>query len=657
MDLSDIMAEAIRPQPRLKLSDWAERRRRLTSREAAEPGPWRNERTPYLREIMDCLSVEHPARTVVFMAGAQVGKTEIGLNFLGYIIDQGLGNTMAVQPTLSLAQRWSTQRLSSMIDQSSLEIMDSKIAGGSNTMLLKVFNSGVLIITGANSAVGLRSMPAKYLFLDEISGYPASAGEEGDPVSLAERRTATFRAAKIFKCSTPKLEGSCRITTAFQETDQRYYQVPCPLCGAFQVLVEPRIQWPKGQHDLAMYVCEHCEEGIASRWKTWMLEHGKWVPTVADPDLQPGFHLAGLYSPWLTWADIAHEKHRAKEGGDETLQVFVNAVEGRPWRVQGDAMSWRSLYERRENYPIGTLPDQTAAFVTAGVDVQRYGLHVEVVAWAADKQSWSLDYRVLPGDPDADMVWDALSELLERQFVHEESGMTLPIGCMAVDSGYAASKVYNFCRRFSPRRVIAVKGQQLEAPLGMPKRLEITGRGERRKRTSALVWPVGVDFLKAELYGLLKRPKPTDEELADGGRFPNGYCHFPMYQEQFFQEITAEQLVQIVRRQTRRTDHIWQLIPGRRNEALDCRNYARAAASHLGLDNLVQRQINAPDEAARAADREAKAREAAKAESERRIAELRAGRDQPPPPFDLQPIKPAPKVKTRRPAFRMRQMF
>ncbi len=193
---SDILLQAwrdgLRPDPLLTVSEWADRHRVLSSRASAEPGRYRTGRTPYLREIMDCLSPSHPCRRVVFMKGAQVGATEAGNNFLGFIIHHAPGPVLAVQPTVEMAKRNSRQRIDTLIDESPIlreRVKPARSRDAGNTMLSKDFPGGTLVMTGANSAVGLRSMPARYLFLDEVDAYPASADEEGDPVALACART------------------------------------------------------------------------------------------------------------------------------------------------------------------------------------------------------------------------------------------------------------------------------------------------------------------------------------------------------------------------------------------------------------------------------------------------------------------------------------
>jgi phage terminase large subunit GpA-like protein len=250
-----------RPDPLLTVSEWADRYRMLAQRSSAEPGPWRTTRTPYLREIMDCLSPSSAVERIVFMKGAQIGATECGNNWISYVIHQAPGPIMSVQPTVEMAKRNSKQRIEPLIDESTALralVREARSRDSGNTILSKEFPGGVLVMTGANSAVGLRSMAARYLFLDEVDGYPGDVEGEGDPVNLAMARTRTFARRKIFLCSTPKITGMSRIEAAFEESDKRQYFVPCPVCREFQVLKFAQLRWPKGEWEKVVYVCEHC---------------------------------------------------------------------------------------------------------------------------------------------------------------------------------------------------------------------------------------------------------------------------------------------------------------------------------------------------------------------------------------------------------------
>jgi len=258
-------AAGARPDPLLTISQWADRYRWLSQRASAEHGRWRTERTPYLREIMDCLSPSSLIERVAFMKGAQIGGTECGNNWMGYVIHQAPGPMMSVQPTVEMAKRNSKQRIEPLIEESEVLrklVRDPRSRDSGNTVLSKDFPGGVLVMTGANSAVGLRSMAARYLFLDEVDAYPGDVEGEGDPITLAMARTRTFARRKVFLVSTPKITGMSRIEAAYEESDQRKYWVPCPTCREFQILKFAQLRWPKGDPQSAVYVCEHCGQEI-----------------------------------------------------------------------------------------------------------------------------------------------------------------------------------------------------------------------------------------------------------------------------------------------------------------------------------------------------------------------------------------------------------
>ena len=577
-------ALALRPDPRLNVSEWADAHRFLSQTASGEPGSWRTERTPYLREIMDCLSPSSPVEKVVFMKGAQIGGTEAGNNWIGYVIHHAPGPMLAVQPTVEMAKRWSKQRVASLIDSTPVlrdRVKEARSRDSGNTVQSKEFPGGILVMTGANSAVGLRSMPVRYLFLDEVDAYDFDVDGEGDPVSLASQRTITFGNRKIFLVSTPTIQGLSRIELEYEQSDRRRWWVPCPECEGRQVLDEKRLRWEKDRPETAAYYCIHCEAAIPSHRKPWMNSRGEWRADSPGDGKAAGFHLSGLNSPWLTWQQIAERKIAAKD--DAAMKVYVNTIEARTWTESGEAPEWQRLYDRREDYRIGAVP-AGGLFLTSGVDVQKDRIEVEIVAWGRERESWSVDYRVLPGDPVKPNVWAALDQLLAESFTHA-NGASLAILKLAIDTGYATQEVYDWVRRQAPDRVIAIKGvDRLSAAIGTPSHMDIMQSG-KRKRRGLLVWPVGASFGKSELYGCLRKERPTDEQLAAGERFPAGFCHFPKYGEEYFKQLTAERLVTV--KDKRGFPHReWRKLR-ERNEALDCRVYARAAASAVGIDRFT----------------------------------------------------------------------
>lgn len=589
----------LQPQPRLTVSEWADRNRVLGTRSSKETGPWRTTRFPYLREIMDCLSTTSPVQVVVFCKGSQVGGTECGNNWLGYVIDHAPGPMMAVLPSGDANTRKSRQTLDPLLeDTPSLraKVRAKKSRDPGNTTTLKVFPGGMLVLASAGSAPSLRQMAARFLFMDEIDGWPHSLEGEGDPEDLAERATRTYEEnRKVYKVSTPTVEGRSRITFAFRQTDRRYFHVPCPHCGAFQRIEWKRIRWEMGDDEdrldvaaelrnrkrVAWLECEHCQKRIDESSKTTMLAAGVWVPE--DPsrgDLVRGYHLSALYSPFgfYSWGSCV-ARHLEAKGNPEKLRVWVNQDLGETWKEQGDAPEWRTLYERRESYPTGIVPLR-AQLLTAGVDVQSDRIEVELQAWAPDFESWSVDYLVFPGQTEhEDAPWRELDLLLEREWPHEDGGEPVRIGALGIDTSYASQTVYGWLRRYGrSRRVFGLRGRVgTQILVGLPSFVDVHVGGKRIPR-GCRIWNVDTGVAKEQLYGWLHGRPP----VVPGHRFPIGYCHFPGYGPDYFKGITAEILVRR-RIKSGRIVHDWEK-KNERNEPLDCRVYSRAAAYLLGMD-------------------------------------------------------------------------
>jgi phage terminase large subunit GpA-like protein len=321
-----------------------------------------------------------------------------------------------------------------------------------------------------------------------------------------------------------------------------------------------------------------------------MLEHGEWRASAPGHRRTAGFHLSSLYSPvgWFSWADAAEMYEQARKTPD-LMKGFVNTVLGLPFEEEAEAPEWQRLYERRESYRIGLVPER-GLLLTAGVDVHKDRLEVEVVAWGRTKESWSVDYLVIDGDTARPEVWQRLDAVLARDWPHA-CGQTLPIRVMCVDAGYATQDVYAWVRRHpqaswgpagaavrQPRTAVAVKGRDQDTAL----LLSVSRADAGSRRRGLRVWSVGTPVAKGELYRWLKLEWPTEGALATGQTYPPGACHFPQYGEEYFKQLTAERLVtRLVKGFPRGS---WEKEPGRRNEALDCRVYARAAAAIVGID-------------------------------------------------------------------------
>lgn len=572
----------LKTDPVLTVSEWSDEYRFLPPT-SAEPGKFRMSRTPYNQEISDHLSVSSAVQVVVFKKCSQIGATETGNNWLGYIIDQAPAPTLYVMPTDTMMGDTSKGRIQPMIDTTPAiqkKIKPNKAKESGNTIQYKSFEGGFVKMVGANSPVGLASTAVKNVYLDEVDRYPLDVGGEGSAIKLAQTRTVTYGARKkIFITSTPTLDGTSAIDALFQTTGQRYFNVPCPLCGAEQPLIFELLRWEKGKYDNVNYECMHCHELIPEHHKTRMLSGGRWVASKPENEdgKTYGYHLNALYSPygWYSWADMAKEYDESENNIPDRI-TFINTKLGETYKQKGEVPDYQRLYALREKYEPKTC-FENVAFITAGVDVQADRLELEVVGWMKGKQSQSIDYRIIMGDTSNPDTWTKLETMLNETY-RRDDGVYMPISIMCIDTGYNTQHVYSFCSaNLVSGRVIPIKGRDgLATIYNAPSAVHYTRAGQ--KLNDIKVFNIGVSVVKSELYGWLKL-MPNDDKT-----FPDGYCHFPERDSDYFRGLTSEKL----ERNTNKKGFVkyeWTKIY-KRNEALDCRVYARAAAAIFGIDYL-----------------------------------------------------------------------
>lgn len=571
------------PPPRLTVSQWADSNRRLSSESSAKAGRWQTR--PYQREPMDEFTNSR-VHTIVLMVARQTLKTEVINNCLGYAIDQDPGPTLVVQFRDTDCKRFSKIRLAPMLRDTPClrnKVADVKSRESSNTFEYKAFPGGHLSLVASGSPGNLAALPIRYLFCDEIDKYPVSAGSSGDPISLAQGRQEEFWNRKTVLACTPTIARSSRIAAAYLESDQREYEPRCPTCGEFQVLRWAQVRWntalPREQQaESARYHCQGCGAAWADADRYRAVWDGRYRATAPFNGIA-GFRVSGLCRIGTRLAALV-EEFISRKDQPEALKTFVNEQLAELWEEKGEAPQDELLYERarRERYERGTVP-VGGLFLTAGVDVQKRYLQYEIVAWGRGKESWSIDYGTIEGNPQQPEVWAKLAALLNQGFPHE-AGFSMPIAKMAVDSGHATNDVYAWVRRQGDR-AIAVDGRPGgSVPVAFPSSVDVTVDG--RKITNGLkLWPVSTGLLKSELYGWLMLSMPSEEELNADVPYPPGFCHFPQYDVEFFKQLTAEHLVTRLVRGYPKPE--WQKTR-ERNEALDCRVYARAAAYVHGLD-------------------------------------------------------------------------
>jgi len=533
---------------------------------------------------------------------AQLGMTEAGNNWAGYTMHIDPGPMLLVMPTEGALKKNSRTRIEPMIEGTPVlkERTGRKGEKGTvNTVLEKEFPGGFLMMVAAQSPVGLSSTPVGKIMMDEVDRYPQSAGSEGSPVDLARARARTFSNKKIYLLSTPTTEGDSVIEAEFLKGDCQYYHVPCLHCDKLFVITFECFTWAEGRPETTRLACPNCGGLHEERHKTKMFaEKGfspegraEWIATqTSNNPKKVTMHISGYYSPagMYSWEDAIRDYLDIKNDVNKEIS-YTNTVKAETYKVNSEKIDPDNLYNRREDYEIGVVPEGVY-FLTMGVDIQRDRIEAEVVGWCMDRETYSVDYIIMYGDTkDAgNEVWQNLRDLINKNYPTTD-GYFMPIKLSCVDSsdGNYTKQVYDFCSSMGNDRVIPIKGRdKLDIMVSNPQILSVSKSG--KKVGSAKVWGVGVSLIKSELYGFLRLKAIRDE---DGGEtYPPGYCHFPDYPEYFFKMITAEVYEQRQDKTTKKISYEW-VKKFERNEALDCRVYARAAAFIIGIDRLKDKQL------------------------------------------------------------------
>jgi len=582
-DLLQAVGDAWAPDEDLLVHEWAEQRRTLSRKESPGcPGPWRNSRAPYAVEIQECLSPDHPARTVVWWASSQVAKTEVGNNFVGWAMDVAPASMLVVRPSESDARKWSRQRLRPMI-QSTATLREKVASGGGreggNSLFLVEFLGGILFVGWAGSATELASMPIAYLFLDEVDKYKRDVDGQGDAIAQAKQRTQNVRRAKIFIASTGTNEGESRIAQEYESGDKRRRWVPCPDCGEFQVLKWKQVQWEQDVEEVegggtrvvrhypetACYVCEHCGTcwNDAQRWAAEA--KGEWRAEKPFRGIA-SFHCWAAYSHFVRLQDLAEEWLDA-QGDHEKLKAFVNLKLGELWKEPSETLDPSDLRSRLAEYP-AEVPAGVAV-LTAAVDVQKNRLEAAVVGWGVGEEAWFITHQRLHGDPELPEVWAQLEAVLTRGYQHE-SGATLHIRHAFIDAQYKGPEaVYPFVRLREGRGVFAVRGMDSRAK-------EVFTQPKRRNKHGVRPVSLASWSLKDGILPRLQRQHPGPK-----------YIHFCQPRSvvdgmdaNFFEQFAAERVVQ-ERNGHGRMERVYKQV-AERNEAIDLTYMNYAAFLFLG---------------------------------------------------------------------------
>lgn len=576
----------------LTVSEWADKKRRLSPETSAEPGLWRTSRTPYLKEPMDCFT-DPKVHKIVMVAASQVGKSEFELNAIGYIIDQDPGTILYIHPSLDEARKFSKQRLNPMIrDCKALrnKVSEIKAKDSSNTILQKSFPGGSITLIGSNTPRALASTPARYVIGDEHDRWAKSAGAEGDPWELAERRQTTFYNRKAIDISTPTTRGASSIEVSFYQGTQERWCHLCPECEEYSEIDFDNIKFEHTMEKIGgrkvytvngpiNWICPKC--GCYIPEDRMRQQPAKWI--AANPNAYESgvrsFWLNAFSSPWTPWEKICLSFLEAKDDALR-LKVVWNTLLGKLWEERGELADEDTMLSRREDYGTnedGTpteLPDGVLC-LTMGVDTQDNRFEYEVVGYGKFGETWGIKRGFIMGRPDAEGTWQRLDDIIDHVY-RFKNGRGLKISITMIDSGgHFTQEVYEHARQRQVKRVFAIKGKGGE---GVPFTAPPTKVPIREdKRVTCWLYVLGVDAGKASIMSNLK----VEEAGAK-------YCHFPKreeagYNQDFFNGLLSEHL--ILTNTKRGNQWVWEKLPGhQRNEPLDCRNYANAGLRIINPD-------------------------------------------------------------------------
>lgn len=609
-EIDAIFRRVFRPLPKLSLLEWSERYRHWK-----DDMPYRAAATPHIREILDAYS-DPSVEEITIVKPTQAGMTEgLLVNGVGYHMHHDPRDLLVVTPTAEEAKKWSRKKLQPAIDATPVlqGLLQEGSRKSSDTILEKSYPGGSIGMIGANSARGFRMVTVGTVFSDDVDAWETTAGKgersEGDQVTLIRRRAERIADRKLCWVSSPT-RPDARILVLYDMMERRgEFHVPCPHCSTMQVLewggpgqkhgmkwetekVERSYKPKQGEvkrggkvhrPDTAHYVCVNgCV--IDELEKPDMEAAGRYLTEAGEAVLIPGtksvgFWLKGALTitlPGSEWPKLVREFLQVVDFPDK-LMSFYNTVLALPWERRGDSPEWKRLFERREPRPLGIVP-KGVVFLTFGVDVQQTWVEGYCWGWGWDRESWLIDHVVIDGDITGATVKAELTKMLHRTYPIDGSGEQMPVAGLAIDTGHNQMEVAGWYMGVRDPRVMLIKGDHWKnwsVIVGSPSKNQVTYQG---KKFGFLLWPVGSALVKQETYGFLGLER-------DGEEFPPGWIHLPQVDDEVCRQLCSEDLVTT-------TDP--QGFPHRewaknrpRNEALDARSYARAAAERHGLSRMI----------------------------------------------------------------------
>lgn len=541
------------------LPAWIEANVRLSAGIAAEPGPINL--YPYQRGMAEAISDPCVERVSV-LKSARIGYTALLTGALAHFVVREPSPILVLMPTEADCRDYMVSDVEPLfLDSPALRDhlpMPHPGRSDRNTLLHRLFPGGSLKIVAGKAPRNLRRHTARVLLIDEVDAIEASA--EGDPVSLAEKRTLSFADRKIIAGSTPLDEATSHIARLYGQSDQRIWEMPCPACGAFAEIKWADIEWPTDHPEQAAWRCPHCRELIDEGHKAEMLLAGRWRATRPEAgSSHAGFRINALASvlPNAAWGKLAAEYERAKDDTD-TLKVFVNTVLGEPWREQADEVDETALAGRVEAFDLDRIPAEVLA-VTVGADVQDDRIEATILGHGRDGTVFVVAHVVIWGSPLDNDTWAEVDRLLRQRWQHPHGG-SLKVDAAVFDAGDGGhyDAVMAFCNARLGRRILAGKGA---AGFARP-----AIQASRTKKGRLFI--IGVDGLKTQIINRLARGRTI--------RFSH------TLDATYFEQLASER--RAVRTVRGRPTARFERKPGARAESLDALVYGLAAKAALTLN-------------------------------------------------------------------------
>lgn len=503
----------------IKPSEWCEQNRIMTPDVSPIPGPFKYDNSPYSKEIVDCLSPDHPARIVAVMKGAQIGfSTGVIEAGIGWIISQNPGNILFLVGHEDLVKD-SMKKVDRMIDNSGIR---SFIRSTSNrarnnksgdTDNMKEYPDGYLKL-GISNHKTLRNISMQYGFIDDFEGMKGSTKEAGATQKMIEQRFAAFaKKMKLFYISTPELKETSNIEPVFELGDKRKYNIVCPCCSEF-IPLEWSVESEKTPGKMAGmswetdglgsliegsvgYICQKCNGFFDDSEKTELIQTGKWIPT-AKPS-KPGYysyHISALYAPvyMFGWEHYVRDfiECNPKNGkrDEEKFKTFKNLVLGETYEPTGESVSANQLQENIRQYEIGTIPEKLSiedgngkiVMLTCGSDLNGKEddarLDWEIVAHAESGATYSIDHgsvgTFIPKDKNPqerehfsyrhgvpNSVWPIFEEIISKRYLNDNTNKGMKVFITGVDAGYMTNYAYMFVD-MTNETVVALKGKDYD---------------------------------------------------------------------------------------------------------------------------------------------------------------------------------------------------